>query len=171
LFDLYQPLILHWLRKEMVQPQDAEDLAQEILMIVVREVRGFSHAGHVGAFRGWLKVITINRMRSFWRSRNSKQVGTGDTAILELATQLEDPESDLSRAWDKEHDDFVLQRLLELMESEFESKTIQAFRRVALLGEPAKKVAEDLQMTVGAVYVAKSVVLSRLRQEAKGLIE
>ena len=171
LVDLYRPLILHWLRKNTTQQQDAEDLTQEILLVVVREVAGFVHPGHCGAFRGWLKVITINRMRTFWRSRNTQPTATGDTALLDMPAQLEDPGSDISRLWDEEHDQFVLKRLLELMESEFAPKTIQAFRRVALQGEPAKEVAGDLQMTVGAVYVAKSAVLRRLRQEALGLIE
>jgi RNA polymerase sigma-70 factor (ECF subfamily) len=65
----------------------------------------------------------------------------------------------------------VLRRLLELLGREFEPKTLQAFRRVGLDGAKAREVAEELGMTVGAVYVAKSAVLRRLRQEARGLID
>ena len=90
---------------------------------------------------------------------------------MQMVAQLEDPDIDLSLLWDEEHDQFVLRRLLELMESEFEPSTLQAFRRTALQGEAAKDVAADLQMTVGAVYVAKSAVLSRIRQEAAGLLD
>lgn len=171
LVDLYRPLILHWLRRTLTQSQDTEDLTQEILLVIVREVSGFVHPGHAGAFRGWLKAITVNRMRRFWRSRMKNARATGSSGVLGLAAQLEDPDSDVSRLWDEEHDQFVLRRLLELMESEFEPQTLQAFRRTALEEEPAKIVAGDLQMTVNAVYVARSTVMRRLRLEAQGLID
>jgi DNA-directed RNA polymerase specialized sigma24 family protein len=56
------------------------------------------------------------------------------------------------------------------MEREFEPKTMRAFRRVALEGVSPREVAGELGMSVGAVYMAKSTVLHRLRQEAQGLI-
>ncbi|MCC9600304.1 sigma-70 family RNA polymerase sigma factor [Stieleria sp. JC731] len=171
LIDLYRPLILSWLRKSMLQNQDAEDLTQEILLVVVRKVGDFVHPGHQGAFRGWLKTITLNKMRSFWRSRNYRPKATGSSQFLDMIEELEDPGSNLSRLWNEEHDQYVLERLLELMEDEFEEKTLQAFRRTALVSEPAKEVALSLGMSVGAVYVAKSAVLRRIRQEADGLID
>jgi RNA polymerase sigma-70 factor (ECF subfamily) len=57
-----------------------------------------------------------------------------------------------------------------MLEDEFAPKTLLAFRRVGLEGAKARDVAQELGMTVGAVYVAKSAVLRRLRQEAQGLI-
>lgn len=155
----------------MLQTQDAEDLTQEILLVVMRKVGGFVHPGHQGAFRGWLKAITVNKMRSHWRSRNIRPQATGSSQFLKMVAELEDPGSHLSRMWDEEHDQYVLERLLELMEDEFEEKTLQAFRRTALQGESAQDVSSALGVTIGAVYVAKSAVLRRLRQEANGLID
>jgi RNA polymerase sigma-70 factor, ECF subfamily len=65
----------------------------------------------------------------------------------------------------------VLDRLLELIEPEFEAATRQAFRRQVVDGVPAKAVAAELRMTVNAVLIAKSRVLSRLRREADGLVD
>jgi RNA polymerase sigma-70 factor (ECF subfamily) len=84
---------------------------------------------------------------------------------------LEDPDSGLSRLWDEEHDRHVLRRLMELIEHEFSPAAWQAFRRVGLSGEGAAAVAADLGMTVNAVLLAKSRVLRRLRQEARGLVD
>jgi len=77
----------------------------------------------------------------------------------------------LSDLWNREHDEHVLRRLLELVEPEFTSPVWQAFRGVALEGKPAAEVAAELGATVNAVFLAKSRVLRRLRQEARGLVD
>src|SRR5437763_957791 len=77
----------------------------------------------------------------------------------------------LSRLWDAEHDQHVARRLLELLEPEFSAHTWQAFRRQALDGVPPIAVAAEMATTVNAVLVAKSKVLSRLRHEARGLLD
>jgi RNA polymerase sigma-70 factor (ECF subfamily) len=165
---LYKPLLLHWLRQSSAQAQDIDDLTQEILAIIVKEVAHFTHPGHAGAFRAWLKAIAVNRIRTFARSRPLAG-GSGQLDFQQLADQLDDKNSQMSQLWDEEHDRHVLRGLLDIMESEFEPKTLEAFRRVTLKDEPA--VASELGMTIGAVYVAKSAVLRRLREEAKGLID
>jgi RNA polymerase sigma-70 factor (ECF subfamily) len=170
LVDVYQPLLRGWLRGYATTDQDVDDLVQEVLVVVVKELPKFRHAGHGGAFRGWLRGILVNRLRAFWRAGRGRPVATGDSAFLHLAEQLGDAQSDLSRHWDEEHDRAVLARLLQLMETEFQAKTLRAFRRVALEGARPREVARELGMSVGAVYMAKSSVLQRLRQEAQGLI-
>jgi DNA-directed RNA polymerase specialized sigma24 family protein len=72
LVDLYSPLINAWLRRQGVSAEDADDLSQEVLGIVVREVAQFRHNGRAGAFRTWLRTITTNCLRQFRRSRRSR---------------------------------------------------------------------------------------------------
>jgi len=150
--------------------QDADDLVQEVLAVLGKSLTRFRHPGHGGAFRGWLRGILVNRLRAFWRAGRGRPVATGDSDFLRLAEQLADPDSDQSRQWDEQHDRLVLVRLLDLMGHEFTPKTVRAFRRVCLDGARPKDVAAELGMSVGAVYMAKSSVLRRLRQEAQGLI-
>ena len=69
LVDLYTPLIRGWLRRQGVPEAEVDDLAQEVLGIVVRELPGFHHNRRVGAFRAWLRVITTNCLRQAWRAR------------------------------------------------------------------------------------------------------
>src|SRR5437870_2280875 len=65
---LYQPLIRGWLISNSVLPQDADDLTQDVLAVVVRELEQFDHLGRVGSFRSWLRTVTVNRAREFWRA-------------------------------------------------------------------------------------------------------
>jgi RNA polymerase sigma-70 factor (ECF subfamily) len=171
LVDLYTPLIRGWLRRHEVLHADCDDLVQEVLAVVVRRLGEFEHNQRTGAFRAWLRTITVNCLRDFWRARRSRPVATGDSDFLGMLQELEDPASGLSREWDREHDLHVTRRLLELLRPQFSPATWRAFQRVALDGVPAQEVAAELGVTVNAVFIAKSRVLARLRQEAVGLIE
>ena len=171
LTDLYRPLILGWLNRQGVPARDREDLGQEVLLSVVKHLPGFQHSGHRGAFRSWLRTIVCSRTADYWRAIDGStqaQGGSGATAALQ---QIADPDSELNRQWDEEHDRYVLHCLLDLVEEEFEPITLQAFRRLALDGASGAEAAQELGLSVAAVYVAKSRVLARIRQEAEGLID
>ena len=62
----------------------------------------------------------------------------------------------------------VVHRAAELVRAEFEDRTWQAFWRIVIDGHSPAHVAEDLGMSLHAVYKAKSRVLVRLRQELEG---
>jgi RNA polymerase sigma-70 factor (ECF subfamily) len=171
LVEVYTPLIEGWLRRHGVQPEDSADLVQEVLGVLLRELPHFRHNQRPGAFRCWLRTITANRLRAFWKGRQSRPVAAGGPDALEQLAQLADPDSALSRLWDQEHDRHVLQRLLRLIEPEFAPATWEAFRRLTLEDGRAADVARELGVTVNAVLLAKSRVLRRLRQEARGLID
>jgi RNA polymerase sigma-70 factor (ECF subfamily) len=168
---LYRPLLVGWLRYQSVPVNELDDLVQEILLTVVENLPSFSHSGRVGAFRGWLRTIAHSRACDFWRARSRQQPAEGGSGMVETLGQLEDPQSALNRLWDEEHDRYVVRCLLELMELEFEPTTAQAFRHVTLEGAASADVAQELGISVGAVYAAKSRVLGRLREEAEGLID
>jgi RNA polymerase sigma-70 factor (ECF subfamily) len=171
LITLYRPLLVGWLRHQAVPVNEVDDLVQEILLAVVQDLPSFSHSGRVGAFRGWLRTIARNRACDFWRGHGRQLQAAGGSGIAEAISQLEDPDSELNRMWDAEHDRYVLRCLLDLMELEFEPTTVQAFRRVILEGASSADVARELGISIGAVYAAKSRVLGRLREEAGSLID
>jgi RNA polymerase sigma-70 factor (ECF subfamily) len=171
LVDLYTPLIQAWLRRHAAPEQDTNDLVQEVLAVVVRRLPEFQRQPRTGAFRAWLRTITVNCLRDYWRSGRSRPLATGDSNFLEVLNQLEDPQSDLSRQWDAEHDRHVTGRLMNHIEPQFEARTWQAFQRVALDRASPDEVAAELGISVNAVFIAKSRVLARFREEAAGLIE
>ena len=123
-----------------------------------------------GSFRRWLRTVTAHRLSAYYRSRQNRPQ-TFAAAEESPLTQLADPQSELARQWDDEHDRYVLRRLMDLIEPMFEPNTLTAFRRVAFDGFPPAQVAEELGLSLNAVLVAKSRVLSKLRQEAEGLID
>ena len=57
------------------------------------------------------------------------------------------------------------------MKTEFQPTTWQACWEHVVTGRPAAAVAQQLGITVNAVYLAKSRVLRRLRQELEGLLD
>ena len=171
LTDLYRPLIVGWLRHLAVPADEVDDLVQDILLSVVQNLSGFRHSGRRGAFRAWLRAVAYSRACDFWRARGRQALASGDSGVAEALRQLEDPDSELNRQWDEEHDQYVLRCLLDVMALEFEASTVAAFRRVALEGATSEQAAQELGLSVGAVYIAKSRVLHRLRQHAEGLID
>jgi RNA polymerase sigma-70 factor (ECF subfamily) len=163
---LYSPLIRRWLGRA-VPGADEDDLVQDVLGAVLRALPTFVHAGRTGSFRRWLRTTTAHHLAAFWRARRARP-GEAPPAAWE---GLQDSGSELARAWDREHDEFVARRLLELMEPEFSGPTWHAFRRQVVDGLPAAEVAAELGTSVNAVLLAKSRVLTRLRKEARGLID
>jgi RNA polymerase sigma-70 factor (ECF subfamily) len=168
---LYTPLIRAWLRKYDVQDSDADDLVQEVLLAVSKDLAKFEHRGQLGAFRGWLKAILVNRLRKFWRARDRRPQARGDSDIDARLAQLDDPASEMSQIWNRQHDQYVLRQLLALVEPHFTSNTWTAFCRVALEGADPGVVAKKMGISRNAVIIAKCRVLSRLRQQSAGLVE
>jgi RNA polymerase sigma factor (sigma-70 family) len=171
LVELYTPLIRDWLRRYDLEGADADDLTQEVMQVLVREMPNFRHDLRPGAFRRWLRNVTVNRLRVFWRGRRARPVAAGGSDFGLVLDQLEDPSSGLSRLWDEEHDRHVARRLLELIEPEFEPTTWRAFRSLVLEGRRTAEVASELGVTPNAVRIAKSRVLSRFRQEIDGILD
>jgi RNA polymerase sigma-70 factor (ECF subfamily) len=171
LVNLYAPLMREWLRPYGVQDSDADDLIQEVLAIVAREISHFDHNQRPGAFRCWLRTMVVHRLRHFWRSNGNRQVATGGTSMLEQLQQLEDESTHLSRVWNEQHDRDVIARLMELVRPRFEPKTWEAFRRQMFEGLKAADIAADLGLGIGSVYMARNRVLAALRSEADGLVD
>jgi RNA polymerase sigma-70 factor, ECF subfamily len=171
LTDLYRPLIIAWLSRQGVPAADLEDLSQEVLLSVVKHLPSFEHSGNRGAFRSWLRTIVCSRTTDYWRASLARTPASGGSGASAALQQIADPESDLNRQWDEEHDLYLLRCVLNLVEEEFEPATLRAFRRLALDGASGAMVSEELGLSVAAVYMAKSRVLQRIRKEVEGLVD
>lgn len=170
LVDLYHPLLRSWLARYDVQAADADDLIQDVLIVVMRELPGFRHNRQAGAFRSWLRRILVNRLRNFWRGKG-RDVAGGDSEIARKLNEFEDPNSRLSRIWDRQHDQYLMQRLLAIIEPKFSESTLTAFRRLAIDGKRGDEVAAELNLSLSAVFNAKSRVTRELRRLGKRMID
>src|ERR1700730_18628500 len=102
---LYLPLIESWLRRVPGLGDESADLAQEVLIIVFREVPRFDRRRE-GSFRAWLRQVTVNRIRIYCRKRHRRRAVGLDPADGFLE-RLSDPNDDLAREWDRDHDKHV----------------------------------------------------------------
>lgn len=168
LHDLYLPLIRVWIHLVPGLGQEADDIAQEVMAVAAREIPRFERQRE-GSFRAWLRQVTVNRIRTHRRQRDRLPTAGLDPTACYLE-RLADPRSELARVWDAEHDRHVAARLFALVQNDFNTTTWEAFRRFAIEGQPAARVAEDLGLSENAVIQAKSRILKRLRQEAGELL-
>jgi RNA polymerase sigma-70 factor (ECF subfamily) len=167
LLTIYEPLLHHWLRPSALQASDRDDLTQQVLAVLVRKLPEFRHSGRDGAFRAWLRNITLHELSDFFRRRAARPALRQTEALDALPAPLDT----LVRSWDEEYDRHVLGGLLRLLEDEFTPPTWRAFCRVALDGAAPRAVAAETGLSVNAVTLAKARVLRRLRHEARGMIE
>jgi RNA polymerase sigma-70 factor (ECF subfamily) len=157
---LYTPLLLHWARRLGLQEPDAADLVQDVLIVLVKKLPEFQYQPGK-SFRGWLRTVLMNK----WRDRPHR----GPPAPLESSDHPPAPEDE--ELEEREYRLFVLGQALRLMSTDFEPATWQACWETAVMGRPAAEVAAELKITVNAVYLARSRVLARLRQDLAGLLE
>lgn len=169
--DLYLPLLHRWIRRLPIPEEDHDDLAQEIFLQLSLKIKSFEHQKRTGCFRKWFKTMTLLCMKNFVRKKSNKKIAYGGSTVADLLKQYEDPQSDLSKQWNQQHEQTVMQYLLATVKERFSEKTWAAFQRTALDGCRATEVAEELSISQGAVHTAKSRVLAELRRLGTGLLE
>jgi RNA polymerase sigma-70 factor, ECF subfamily len=163
---LYSPIIYRWCRHAGLTAEDAADVLQEVLVAVMLHLAEFRREATHDSFSGWLATITRNKVHDHYRRRHGRAEGRGGTtAQRHMAEVPQPPEpSEASIRPDAASDAWLSRRALETIRAEFEPRTWEAFWRITVDGRGPADVAEELQMSVPAVYMAKSRVLRRLRQ-------
>lgn len=166
---LYFPLIHQWIRTAGVAAADADDIAQQVLFQVHRNIQNFSRDGESGSFTGWVWTTTKFKIRDHFNEQNQEPKATGGSMAAELIHQMGQNEKEI---FDEASATVRLTRqLLEMIKAEFQSNTWDAFWRTAVEGERAADVAGDMGLTIQAVYKAKSRVLRRVREELDGILD
>jgi len=168
---LYGPVVYGWCRQSGIQASDAADVVQEVFQSVSTAINGFRRNRPGDSFRGWLWTITRNKLRDHFRHRQGLPAAQGGTEAQQRLAQIPDNPPDSSSVDDKiDGSQSLTNRGLELVRAEFEDRTWQAFWRATVDAQPAAAVADELGMTVAAVYKAKSRVMRRIRQELGDLL-
>jgi RNA polymerase sigma-70 factor (ECF subfamily) len=164
LVTLYAPLVFYWCRRWELPAQDAGDVFQEVFGAVARHISTFRKEERGDTFRGWLRTITHNKVRDHFRREGREARAAGGTDAGQRLARLPVPEP-VECVSENQAEQALVRRALELIRGEFAERTWQAFWRTAVDGRPAKDVGLELNMTAGAVRVARSRVLQRLRAE------
>jgi RNA polymerase sigma-70 factor, ECF subfamily len=161
--NLYTPLLFYWARRLGLQETDAADLVQDVFTVLVKKLPDFNYKPDQ-SFRGWLRKVLYNK----WRKQKPEQgrPSTGAAGLSGVADP--EPADDIGEA---EFQQQLTVRALQLMQAEFQPATWKACWETVVRGRPAAEVASELGMSVNAVYLAKSRVLRRLRQELDGMLD
>ena len=159
---IYTPLIHRYCQRRGLQDADAADVDQEVMLAVSRAIGRFELKPIKGAFRSWLFKITHNTYADFLDRRNREPQGSGGSTIQRIVEAQPDP--DMEDLWKREYQRWMFDWACSQVRGEFEESTWQSFWRTAVDNLKSDEVARALGISLGAVYIAKSRVLARLKE-------
>jgi RNA polymerase sigma-70 factor (ECF subfamily) len=164
LVSLYTPLVRHWCHRGGLRAEDVEDVTRDVFKALAAGLGNFRGEG---GFRAWLRGIARHKVLDVYRGREQSPLAVGGSEAQAWLQQVTEPASD-----PPEESDLVAlyHRGLELVRGEFQPSTWQAFWRTAVQGQSPADAGAELGMSAGAVRVAKSRVLARLREELGELL-
>lgn len=169
--DIYQPLIYRLAVRQGFQHADAQEVVQEVMVAISRAIDGWQPDpadGRKGRFRDWLFRIARNLMINYLTRRRYRSL-SGGSADLEVLLTAPAEDSEQSRLFDLEYQRQIFHLAADRVSRKVRPATWQAFWRTAVDGQEISAVAAQLNMTVGAVHIARSRVFARLRQQVQRL--
>lgn len=171
LANMFGPLVYGWARESGLQESDASDVMQETFRAVAAGVDTFHRTSPSDSFRGWLWTITRNKIRDHFRNQAGRAPAVGGADHDDILAQIpaEAPEPGSLSGTAETTFAHIARQTLELVRAEFEPRTWQAFWLITVEDQRPADVAARLEMSLGAVYMAKSRVLKRLRDEIADL--
>ncbi len=168
LWYLYRPLVRCQCRRHGLSEMDSEDIEQDVFKTVVLKIMGFEKRPGP-SFRCWLRRITMNKLGDHFRRTRNQARAVGGTDAQQYIDKIAEPTGEAAMGIEADWDDpsdrrLLLRQALRLVSSDFEPRSWQAVWRVVVEDQRPADVAAEHGMTPNAVYVAKSRVLSRLRE-------
>jgi RNA polymerase sigma-70 factor (ECF subfamily) len=162
---LYTPFLYHCGLRLGLSEADTADAVQDVFLVLLDKLPKFQYQSS-GSFRAWLRTVTCNKIRERFRKRRETAVGGSDPAFDDPLDPAEPDD-----LWNAEYNQYLAKRALEIMQAEFEPATWQAVWLTTVEGRRTADVAAELGITSNAVFVARSRVLRRLREELAGLLD
>ena len=165
LTETYEPLVTSWLQEAGVLERDVEGVCLKVFLEVNRQIGNFEHPGYEGAFRHWLRDITVSQCRRY-RTKHAQHfdVSTG-SKIDRFLDRLADPKTNLAKRWSIDHDKYALRAILEKLSREFEYNAMYSFHEVVICRNPVNKVVDELGISAKEVLAFSSQVMARVLQE------
>jgi RNA polymerase sigma-70 factor (ECF subfamily) len=164
---IYEPVIQRVARRRGLQPADADDLAQEVFTSVARSIDAWLAQPDRGPFRAWLLSIARNLTVNFLTRPKYRAVGTGDSEVARLLREHPDPNDGELSEFEWEYRRELFHWAAKRVQADVAETTWRAFWWTAVEDQPIPDVARRLNVTVGSVYIARSRVMARLRDEVR----
>jgi RNA polymerase sigma-70 factor (ECF subfamily) len=159
---LYTPLVFSYCARHGLQEADAADVSQEVMRVAAKAMPGFQYDPNRGRFHAWLLQTTRHRLHKFFTRAQREPRAASETAIERHFDQESGP--DEQARWEDEYRQRLFDWAAEKARPEFHSATWEAFWLTAVDSVSVKEVAAKLGISVGAIYIARSRVIARLRE-------
>ena len=172
-FDAYWKLIFSAARKSGLTEIEAQEVVQETVITVAKKVGKLQYDPARGSFKGWLLHITRWRIADQFRKRrpgDSHRRLSDDTRMTATIERVPDRDgADLDALWEKEWQENLLAAAMQRAKKKVDAKQFQIFDCYVRKEWPAQKVATELGVNVGQVYLARHRVTAVLKKEIKAL--
>jgi RNA polymerase sigma-70 factor (ECF subfamily) len=159
---LYTPLVFTHCRRHGLQEADAADLAQEVMRVAAQAMPKFQYDAQRGRFRGWLLQTTRHRLHKFFDRQQRLPQAASETTLQRFLDG--EPQAGEQARWEEDYRQRLFDWAAERARTEFQPATWDAFWLTAVDSVSVKEVAQQLGISVGAVYIARSRVIARLRE-------
>jgi RNA polymerase sigma-70 factor (ECF subfamily) len=169
-------LIYSVARKSGLTGAEAQDVVQETIISVARDIQKFKRDRTLGSFKGWLRNIIRWRIADQLRKRTRASWGdeskTGEGLPPPDVAEIPDPAGgDTESAWEEEWQANLLKAALETIKHTVKEEHYQIFDLNVLQQWPARNVARSLGVNVGLVYLVKYRMGALLKKEIRRLEE
>ena len=162
---IYGSPVHRWCREHGLQPADAADVAQEVLVRFWRQSSRFRY--QPGAtFRGYLQSIVRGAVADWYSAQPKARSGAARSRPIEHLAHLparNDLVARLEQAFDTELVSMAMQEVRERVQPH----TWRAFHRQVFDQCPGVDVAAELGVDVNVVYVARHKVTRMIRETVK----
>jgi RNA polymerase sigma-70 factor (ECF subfamily) len=169
--DIYEPLLYRLARGKGLQDADANDLCQDVFRAVAAAIERWDPDPAKGSFRGWLFRIARNQVIDFLTRQARGPRGSGRTSVQDLLEARPARDGRAEAEFAAEFRRRAFHWAAGQVKNEFADATWQAFWKTGVDNRAVAEVARELGLSPGAVYVARSRVLARLRSRVEQLTE
>ena len=171
-FDTYWKLVYGVAIKAGLTEQEAQEAVQETVITVARRIPEFKYDPAVCSFKTWLLNLTRWRITDQLRKRRPELVGfhrsSSDTARTATIDRIPDPASvDLDTVWEKQWEEHLLAAAIGKVKRRVKPEQYQMFDLCVFKQWPIKKIASQLGVSQGRVYLARHRIAAMLKQEVK----
>ncbi len=173
-FDTYWKLIYSVAIKSGLTDAEAQDVVQETVIAVARNILAFKYDPKVCSFKSWLLQVTrsriSNQFRNEKRHRAAQRRSPDETSGTALLERIPDPAgSHLDALWDEEWAKNLMDAAIHRVKRRVDIVQFQIFDFYVLKKWPVRKVAATLGVNVGQVYLARHRVAKLVKKEIKNL--
>ncbi|HKW28138.1 MAG TPA: sigma-70 family RNA polymerase sigma factor [Verrucomicrobiae bacterium] len=173
-FDTYWRLIYSSALKSGLTESEAQDVVQETVISVAKDIHKFKRDRALGSFKGWLRNVTRWRIADQLRKRTrhgrvENPESQGESRAVDVA-QIPEPAGDeLESVWEADWQANLLEAAIAKVKRSVKEEHFQMFDLYVIQQWPAGKVARTLGVNVGQVYLAKHRVSALIKHEARRL--